>query len=566
MSTQDPTGGDAGGSPFEGERLPPYAPIPSGWVVPQPEEGTPQPGSSTPEVGSVSSGDASSDAQPGDAPAEGGPASGDGTGGALSGGALSGGALSSGAPSDDDVASDIPPGVVPISEAPAQDIDTDDVIPDDVEAIPAVSEAEIAEIAAAEAAEAAGAAESAESAAREEAAAFAEASADSTTVLPVIPAAGDTSATQAIAGFSAASFAASSYGSSFGAAADNTPANSPSEGDYSTYEDAEEHDVFAGWASPNDSASSGGASGTSRPAAAVRGRDPIRTAARGIGQTLITLGVVVLLFVVYEVYVTDLFGKQKQEAVSEALDQRWASVEAATAPATSTASGSAEPGTTAPAAPPLPEAQVVDPAKRVRSYDTKIGEGFAKIFIPALGSDYQYTVVEGTTVEDLYGNPGHYQDTQYPGELGNFAVAGHRVSKGSPFNALDVLNSCNSIIIETQNDWFVYRVLPMAEETANWASTAPGNPQCAGVAPLDGEYSGVTGREIVQPSDYSQVLPIPHSNSGGPQALAAATQRLVTLTTCHPQFSDRERMIVHGVLVKSYAKTDGFLPPELNEV
>ena len=42
-------------------------------------------------------------------------------------------------------------------------------------------------------------------------------------------------------------------------------------------------------------------------------------------------------------------------------------------------------------------------------------------------------------------------------------------------------------------------------------------------------------------------------------------QRVITLTTCHPQFSDRERMIIHGVLTQSYAKAPGFLPPELGE-
>ena len=50
----------------------------------------------------------------------------------------------------------------------------------------------------------------------------------------------------------------------------------------------------------------------------------MRTVVRGVGQLLITLGVVVLLFVVYEVYVTDLFGSQKQAAATEAIDQVWA--------------------------------------------------------------------------------------------------------------------------------------------------------------------------------------------------------------------------------------------------
>jgi sortase A len=288
--------------------------------------------------------------------------------------------------------------------------------------------------------------------------------------------------------------------------------------------------------------------------------EPIRTTVRGLGQLFITLGMVLLLFVVYEVYVTDIFGAQKQAQAKESMEQRWATGDPGTTAAPTDDSGEEDGGALVPPA----SAQAVDPAARTRSYDTEIGQGFANLDIPVFGADYNFTVVEGTTAEDLYGNPGHYDDTQYPGELGNFAVAGHRVSKGAPFNALGTLNSCDAIVIETQSEWFVYRVLPMGDEAASWnpASRA----QCAGVAPLTGDYAGVVGREIVDPSDYAQVLPIPHVNATGPEALAAATQRLITLTTCHPQFSDRERMIIHGVLTKTYAKAEGFLPPELSEV
>jgi sortase A len=299
---------------------------------------------------------------------------------------------------------------------------------------------------------------------------------------------------------------------------------------------------------------------------------PVRTTVSGIGQLLITCGMVLLLFVVYEVYITDLLGAQKQEQVKESMEQRWAGGGATDVPEPPADNGAGETDDGADGAtadngalvPPAAAPQAVDPAARTRTYDTEIGQGFANLNIPVFGADYAFTIVEGTTAEDLYGNPGHYDDTQYPGEIGNFAVAGHRVSKGAPFNALGTLNSCDALIVETQDEWFVYRVLPMADEAAGWDGAA--RPQCAGVAPLTGAYAGVVGREIVDPSDYAQVLPVPHVDATGPEALAAATQRLITLTTCHPQFSDRERMIIHGVLTNTYAKADGFLPPELGEV
>ena len=275
------------------------------------------------------------------------------------------------------------------------------------------------------------------------------------------------------------------------------------------------------------------------------GGDLVRTVLRGVGQTLITLGVVVLLFVVYEVYVTDLFGHQKQAAATSAVDQVWAKAEVK---ATSTVVVT------------NPDQLVTDPRQRTPTYATPTGQGFAKLYIPAFGADYVFTVIEGTNSDDLYIGPGHYSGTQLPGQQGNFAAAGHRVSKGSPFNDLGLLNSCDAVVVQTQDDWFVYRVLPMADEVSDWGKTP--RPQCKGVAPGTGPYAGVFGREITEPTDYAQVLPVPHVDS---TVVPPNAQRLITLTTCHPQFSDAQRMIIHGVLVRSYGKSPGFLPPELAE-
>ncbi len=270
-----------------------------------------------------------------------------------------------------------------------------------------------------------------------------------------------------------------------------------------------------------------------------------RSLIRGFGELLITLGVVVLLFVVCEVYVTDLFGARKQAAATEAVDQVWAN---------------AEPTTTDTVVVTNSDQLVTDPRQRTPTYETTLGDGFAKLYVPSFGADYVFTVVEGTDPDDLYIGPGHYDGTQLPGQQGNFAVAGHRVSKGSPFNDLGLLASCDAVVVETQDDWFVYRVLPMADEVATWTTTQ--RPHCDGVGVQAGAYDGVFGREITLPTDYAQVLPIPHVDSNN---IPADAQRMITLTTCHPQFSDAQRMIIHGVLVRSYSKSAGFLPPELAE-
>ena len=132
------------------------------------------------------------------------------------------------------------------------------------------------------------------------------------------------------------------------------------------------------------------------------------------------------------------------------------------------------------------------------------GQGIAKMFIPALGADYEFTIIEGTTQADLAIGPGHYTGTALPGQPGNFAVAGHRVGEGDPFNDIDLVQPCDAIVVETQSDWYVYRMLPMLNQRKNWNPAS--NPLGYGrngeakVQPLGGEYAQTNGQEIVLPT------------------------------------------------------------------
>ncbi|MEV0677007.1 class E sortase [Actinosynnema sp. NPDC050436] len=259
-----------------------------------------------------------------------------------------------------------------------------------------------------------------------------------------------------------------------------------------------------------------------------------RKSVRAVGELLITAGLVILLFVVYEVYVTDLISAGKQDDATHALDDKW-------------------------------NANTVEPAdeQRQAKYDLIAGQAFAKMYIPVFGPDYKFSVVEGTTDKDLEIGPGHYVNTALPGNPGNFAVAGHRVGKGAPFNDLDLLASCDAIVVETQTDWFVYRMLPKSSEVAGWAQAEKStSPRCAKVAPLGGSYDKTVGQEIVLPSQGEVINAVPHFTGTAPEAQQTA---LMTLTTCHPRFSDKQRLIVHAVLTQHYAKAPGFLPEELKE-
>ncbi len=249
-----------------------------------------------------------------------------------------------------------------------------------------------------------------------------------------------------------------------------------------------------------------------RPAS---GGDWVRYVLSGTGQLLITAGVVVLLFVVYELWVTNIFAHQKQVRVHNVLEQQWARGED-----------------------PL-VGKLTLPGSTQSTVSA--GEGIANLYLPRLGTDYRFTIVEGVDAASLEKGPGRYPTTQLPGQVGNFAVAGHRVGKGEPFLNLDQLRAGDAVVVETKSTWFVYRVL---------GDVATGDPTAAGA-------DGVPGREIVSPSDVGVIDPVPGRPGARP------TEALMTMTTCHPKFTANQRMIIHAVLARAVARDGNQLPKEL---
>jgi sortase (surface protein transpeptidase) len=217
-----------------------------------------------------------------------------------------------------------------------------------------------------------------------------------------------------------------------------------------------------------------------------------RTVVRGLGELLVTAGLVVLLFVVYEVYVTDLLNDRRQAELAQEVDDAW---------------------TRQPVAAP---AELVEPP---------VGEPVAVLHIPRLGADFRRVVLQGTAEDQLSQGPGHYAGTALPGQPGNVAIAGHRVGKGSPFLDLDRMRPGDPVVVETAAGWFVYRVL--------------GDPATGDVA---ADPSGIPGLHVVRPEEVGVIAATP----GAPGT--AASGAYLTLTTCHPRYSARQRLVVHAVL------------------
>ena len=142
----------------------------------------------------------------------------------------------------------------------------------------------------------------------------------------------------------------------------------------------------------------------------------------------------------------------------------------------------------------------------------KVGQGLTRLRIPKLG--VEVLVVEGTTPSALKAGAGHYVGTPLPGEEGNVAIAGHRTTFGRPFNRMDELTTGDKVLLDTPFATFEYSVVPPFDNHPNpWATT---------------------------PQDFSVV---------GPPRTPG--QKTLTLTTCHPKGSARQRLILRLVLSKT---------------
>lgn len=157
---------------------------------------------------------------------------------------------------------------------------------------------------------------------------------------------------------------------------------------------------------------------------------------RGFGRVLVTAGVLILLFVVYQLWGTQVHadiaqGSLKDEFQAVREDPEIASLQEILEQREGE---------------PLADDELLAPPD--------VGAPIGRIQIPSIGVDW--IVVEGVGLEELKNGPGHYQGTPYPGQAGNVAIAGHRTTYGQPFHNVDQLASGDQIILTTAQGEFVY--------------------------------------------------------------------------------------------------------------
>lgn len=156
---------------------------------------------------------------------------------------------------------------------------------------------------------------------------------------------------------------------------------------------------------------------------------------RGVGELFITIGVVMLLFVAYQLWWTNIIAHQQAQREKEKLQQQWAQGD-------ERAPGQFEPG-----------------------------EGFAIMYIPKL--DVVVPVAEGIDKRKVLdrGMVGHYGTgslkTAMPAaQRGNFAVAGHRNTHGEPFRYINRLRPGDPIVVETQDAYYTYEMAAILPQTS----------------------------------------------------------------------------------------------------
>ncbi|MFT3970618.1 MAG: class E sortase [Micropruina sp.] len=151
------------------------------------------------------------------------------------------------------------------------------------------------------------------------------------------------------------------------------------------------------------------------------------------------------------------------------------------------------------------------------------GNAVALMRIPDFGPDFEVAVMTGTTPYALNVGVGWFEDTAAPGQVGNFAVAGHRGASG-PFVPLLDLKPGARIVVETRQATYIYALTSSAADLT------------------------------VDKSETWVVNPVPERPGSGATPPAKPTKRLITLITCRNFFHSPERSVAFGELVETIKK------------
>lgn len=221
------------------------------------------------------------------------------------------------------------------------------------------------------------------------------------------------------------------------------------------------------------------------------------------------MGVYLLGFVAYQLWFTNILTERDQAELEAALESRFAAVEVDQVPLDEVYDPFSGLTFGTDGTDPVENAGN-DAAFLLIEPSAPAGDAFAQIRIPKI--DVDVTMVEGVERGALKKGPGHMSDTPLPGQPGNAVISGHRTTYGAPFHNLDALAAGDTIEVDSVIGTHTYVVREAPERCANDEGLC--------IVPQ-------TGLWVTDPLDGAWL----------------------TLTTCHPKFSSRQRLIVFAELV-----------------
>lgn len=225
----------------------------------------------------------------------------------------------------------------------------------------------------------------------------------------------------------------------------------------------------------------------------VHGRS-VRLVVRTFSELCLTAGTLIVLFVAYVLFWTGIKAAGASDGQIERLQDTW---------------------TRSPLPAPAPEAGAVPQAPA--AYGP--GRPFAVMYVPRLGRDWDWPVLEGTGTKTLQKGLGHYAGTARLGQTGNFSVAGHRRTYGDPFKDFPRLRPGDAVVLTDGATWFTYRIANKPYRTV--------------------------------PGDTGVIDDVPRkAGFDGPG-------RYLTLTTCEPEWGSSHRLIVWAHLDATQPVADG---------
>jgi len=228
-----------------------------------------------------------------------------------------------------------------------------------------------------------------------------------------------------------------------------------------------------------------------------------------IGELLITAAVLIILFLGWQLWLNDIVVGGQQDKAATQLAKSWTETVSPPHAHVDTHTQATVPDYGAPIIP------------AVQKNATKFGV----MYVPRFGAEYARTIAEGVGTSDVldHGIIGHYPNTQMPGQIGNFAVAGHRTTHGAPFHEIADLRVGDKIYIQTADGYYTY------------------------------DFRGL---EYVRPTAIDVIDPVPQAPGVKP------TDRIMTMTSCNPMFYSTERIIGYAVF-DSWQPTSAGPPAEI---